>query len=208
MSHGRTIGIGSMAVDRIRRVPRILGREEKGILKLLPSGLVEEQRVGGVVLNHLGWAAALGLPVGIFGKQADDAGGRFLRSAMDALGIEWRIEMDGSASTFADIYVDDAGERAIYMAPGATSETTPAFLREHFSDFIAAASRVTTEVSQLPLDAVLSVLEMAKQAGVPTLLDLDVPPSDAIPVLGDEATLQKVLGAADILKPAKASTLR
>ena len=32
MSHGRTVGIGSMAVDRIRRVPRILAGEEKGMI--------------------------------------------------------------------------------------------------------------------------------------------------------------------------------
>ncbi len=204
--HGRTIGIGSMAVDRIRRVPRILGREEKGMVKPLPSGAIEEHRVGGVVLNHLGWAATLGLPVGIFGKQADDAGGRFLRAAMDDLGIQWRIELDGSASTVADIYVDEKGERAIYMAPGATSETTPGFIREHFSDYIAGASRVTTEVSQLPLDTVLCVLEIAREAGVPTLLDLDVPPSDAVAELGDEATLQRVLGSADVIKPAKSAT--
>ena len=205
MSHGRTIGIGSMAVDRIRRVPRILHGEEKGILHTLPGGAVEEHRVGGVVLNHLGWAAVLGLPVGIFGKQADDPGGRFLRKAMDDLGIEHRIVLDGSASTFADIYVDDDGERAIYMAPAATSETTPAFVREHHATFIAGARRVTTEVSQLPLDAVLAVLEMAREAGVPTLLDLDVPPSDVVPTLGDAATLEKVLRSADIVKPAKAA---
>ncbi len=202
---GRTVGIGSMAVDRIRRVPRILAGEQKGIVRPLPGGGVCEQRVGGVVLNHLGWAATLGLPVGIFGKQADDAEGRFLRAAMAALGIEQHLVLDGSATTVADIYVDDAGERAIYMAPGATSETTPDFLQRHHAAVIAAAARVTTEVSQLPLDAVLWVLERARAAGVPTVLDLDVPPSDAVPGLGDAATLERVLRAADLLKPSKAA---
>ncbi|MCP5067290.1 MAG: SIS domain-containing protein, partial [bacterium] len=204
MSKGRTIGIGSMAVDRIRRVPRILGREEKGMIHVR-EGVAEEQRVGGVVLNHLGWAAVLGLPTGIFGKQADDPGGRFLRAAMDGLGIERHLVLDGSASTFADIFVDESGERAIYMAPGATSETTPAFIRKHYTGLIQAARRVTTEVSQLPLDTALCVLEIAGQAGVPTLLDLDLPPSDAVPGLGKMATLEKLLRAADVLKPAKAA---
>ncbi|MCP5059668.1 MAG: SIS domain-containing protein [bacterium] len=204
MKRGRTLGIGSMAVDRIRRVPRILGSEEKGTIHV-QGGVAEEQRVGGVVLNHLGWAAVLGNPTGIFGKQADDAGGRFLRQAMDGLGIERHLVLDGSASTFADIFVDDSGERAIYMAPGATSETTPAFIREHFTQLIQAAARVTTEVSQLPLDAALCVLELAREAGVPTLLDLDLPPSAAVPGLGDTPTLEKLLCAADVLKPAKAA---
>ena len=106
-------------------MPRILGVDQKGILRPGEGGRTAELRVGGVVLNHLGWAAVLGLPVGIFGKQADDSHGRFLRDAMDAFGIAKDLVLDGSASSFADIYVDDVGGRAIYMAPGATSETTP-----------------------------------------------------------------------------------
>ena len=198
----RTVGIGSMVVDRLHRVPRILGADEKGILRGSAAG-VREVRVGGVVLNHLGWAAALGLPTGIFGKQADDDGGRFLRTAMDRLGIEREIVLDGSASSSADLYVDDAGGRAIYMAPGATSETTAEHVRTHHAATIRGALRVTTEVSQLPLAAVREVLAIAVAAGVPTLLDLDVPPRDAVPGLGDAATLEAVLRAARILKPAK-----
>jgi sugar/nucleoside kinase (ribokinase family)/D-arabinose 5-phosphate isomerase GutQ len=197
-----TVGIGSMVVDRLHRVPRILGADEKGILRGSAAG-VREVRVGGVVLNHLGWAAVLGLPTGIFGKQADDEGGRFLRAAMDRLGIEREIVLDGSASSSADIYVDEAGGRAIYMAPGATSETTAEHVRAHHADTIRRALRVTTEVSQLPLAAVREVLAIAAEAGVPTLLDLDVPPRDAVPGLGDAATLEAVLRAARILKPAK-----
>lgn len=201
----RTLGIGSMVVDRVMRVPRILGNEEKGILRPFPDGSTAERHVGGVVLNHLGWAAALGLPVGVFGKQADDAEGRFLRAAMDAAGIDRSLVLDGSASSRADIYVDDAGGRAIYMAPAATSETTPAFIREHHAERIAGAARITTEISQLPLDAVVCVLELAHEAGVPTLLDLDVAPSDAVGVLGSEQDLHRALALADVLKPAKAA---
>ena len=198
----RTVGIGSMVVDRLHRVPRILGADEKGILRAGAAG-PREVRVGGVVLNHLGWAAVLGLPTGIFGKQADDEGGRFLRGAMDRLDIARDIVLDGSASSSADIYVDDAGGRAIYMAPGATSETTPEHVRAHHAATIRGALRVTTEVSQLPLAAVREVLVIASEAGVPTLLDLDVPERDAVPGLGDKASFEAVLRAARIVKPAK-----
>ena len=40
MSEGRTrdvAGIGSMVVDRLHRTPRVLGPEEKGILRLMPD---------------------------------------------------------------------------------------------------------------------------------------------------------------------------
>ena len=96
------VGIGSMVVDRVHRAPRILGSDEKGILRDLGHGDPVRRHVGGVVLNHLGWASALGLRTGIFGRQADDENGRFLRAAMDRLGIERQLAIDGSASSVAD----------------------------------------------------------------------------------------------------------
>ena len=194
-----------MAVDRLQRVVRILGPEEKGMVVPTPDGVHVHAQVGGVVLNHLGWAAALGLPTGIFGKQADDEGGRFLRDAMDRHGIARQIVCDGSASTVADIFIDPEGGRAIYMAPGATAETSAEHIRTHHADWIRAAARVTTEVSQLPLAAVRAVQAIAGEAGVPTVLDLDVPPSDALPGLGTADELDAAIRAATLLKPAKAA---
>src|SRR5262245_33880871 len=92
------VGIGSMVVDRIHRVPRLLGADQKAILRALPDGGPIRAYTGGVVLNHLGWAAALGLRTGIFGRQADDENGRHLRAAMDRAGIERDIALDGRAS--------------------------------------------------------------------------------------------------------------
>jgi len=206
MSEDRTrdvAGIGSMVVDRLHRIPRVLGPEEKGILRPMPDGKPSQTFVGGVVLNHLGWAAALGLRTGVFGKQAEDENGRFLRAAMDRLGIERDLVLDGSASSFAHIFVDDEGGRAIYIAPGATSETTSEQIRTRHTSFITGSHRVSTEVSQLPLAAALEVLRIAEEAGIPSVVDLDVPPSDAVPGLGDEATLEAVLRRASLLKPAK-----
>jgi arabinose-5-phosphate isomerase len=201
----RTVGIGSMVADRIHRVPRILASDQKGIMRAGADGRTADLRVGGVVLNHLGWAAALGLPVGIFGKQADDANGRFLRDAMDRFGIAKDLVLDGSATSFADIYVDDAGGRAIYMAPGATSETTYQHVRRHHERTIASALRLTTEVSQLPLAAANEACRLAEVASVPTLVDLDIPPSDAVPLLGTQAELDQLLRRAKILKPSGAA---
>jgi len=196
------VGIGSMVVDRVHRAPRILGSDEKGILRDI-DGAPIQLRVGGVVLNHLGWAALLGLRTGIFGRQADDAGGRFLRAAMDRSGIEHDIVLEGAASSVAEIFVDDAGARSIYMAPGSTSGTTAEHVRGRHADFIRRSARLSTEISQLPLEAVVAALDIARAAGIPTVLDLDVPPSDALPGLGDEAQLLAALEAADYLKPSK-----
>jgi len=197
------VGIGSMAVDRLYRPPRILAGGEKGILGDVEGEGPVKRYVGGVVLNHLGWARALGLATGIFGRQADDEAGRFLRAAMKRMEIESHIAVEGRASTVAEIFVDDAGERSIYMAPGTTLGTTAEHVREHHADFIRRAERLSTEVSQLPLDAVLEALSIAREAGIPTVLDLDVPPSEALTTLGDRETLERVLAAADVLKPSK-----
>ncbi len=199
------VGIGSMVADRMHRVRKLLGAEEKTVMHTFADGSAQQVRIGGVMLNQMGWAAALGLPVGIFGKQADDADGRLLRAAMDRLGIERHIVLDGSASSFAPIFVDDSGERSIYMAPGATSETTAEHVRDHHADFIAGAASLSTEISQLPLAAAREAMQIARAAGARTVLDFDVPPSEAVPGLGDAATLEEVLGLADLLKPAKAA---
>lgn len=194
------VGIGSMVLDRMHRAARIVGPEQKGLLLELAGGGPVQPFVGGVVLNHLGWAAVLGLRVGIFGRQADDEAGRFLREAMHRLGIERQLVLDGSASSVAEIFVDEAGGRAIYMAPGATAETDALHVRRHHAEFIARARILSTEVSQLPLEAALEALRIARAAGLDTVVDLDVPPADAVPALGDEATLLQVLSEARVLK--------
>ncbi|HVN39743.1 MAG TPA: PfkB family carbohydrate kinase [Myxococcota bacterium] len=200
------VGIGSMVVDRVHRAQRVIGADQKTILRELPDGGPVRAFTGGVVLNHLGWAAALGLRAGIFGRQADDENGRILRDAMDRAGIERDLVLDGSASSFAEIFVDDVGGRAIYVAPGATAETTPEQIRRDHASFIRRAARLTTEVSQLRLDTALEALRIARESGIPTVVDLDLPPSDALAQgLGDEATLFAVLAAADLLKPSRSA---
>jgi arabinose-5-phosphate isomerase len=197
------VGIGSMVVDRVHRAPRILRGDEKGILRDVDGAGPVRRAVGGVVLNNLGWAAALGLRTGIFGRQAPDENGGFLRAAMDRAGIERDLRLDGEASSFAEIFVDDGGERAIYMAPGATSLTRPEHVRAHES-FIARASHVSTEVSQLPLASAHEALRLARAHGAVCVLDLDVPPSDAIASgLGERDELDALLRAADWLKPSQ-----
>jgi sugar/nucleoside kinase (ribokinase family)/D-arabinose 5-phosphate isomerase GutQ len=196
------VGIGSMVVDRVHRAEQIVGPDQKGPLRALEGGGTVRLFAGGVILNQLGWASALGLRTGIFGRQGDDPAGRFLRAAMDAVGIEHHLVLDAPASSVAEIFVDGRGERAIYFDPAATAETRPEHLRPHRA-FAARAARLSTEVHQLPLATVCEALRLAHEAGLETVVDLDVPPSDAIPMLGDRTALEEILSAADLLKPSK-----
>ncbi len=197
------VGIGSMVVDLIYRTPRIIGSEEKIALDRHETGEAVRKMVGGVTLNHLSWAALLGLKAGIFGRQGDDDNGRFLRAGMERYGIDRNITLDGSASSFAHLFVDPNGNRAIYMCPGATSETTGEYIRTHHADYIRSARLLSTEVSQLPLDAVLAVLEIAVESKIPTILDVDIPPSDAVRSLGSADDFERALKFASYIKPSK-----
>lgn len=200
------VGIGSMVVDRIHRVRQIAGADAKALIEPDAHSAAPQRRVGGVTLNHLGWAAALGVRCGIFGRQGDDDDGRFLRAAMDAHGIERDLVLAGDErSSHAEIFVDPSGARAIYMAPGATASTTAAYVREHGARAIARARRLTTEISQLPLAAVIEALEVARAAGCETWLDLDIPPAQACATLGTRGELERAIELADVLKPSKSA---
>ncbi|HXW82998.1 MAG TPA: PfkB family carbohydrate kinase, partial [Candidatus Binataceae bacterium] len=195
------VGCGSMVVDLYYRVPRIVRADEK--LTLQSGGAsrsVERMQVGGLVLNHLGWARVLGLRTGIFGKMGDDRDGEVLRAAMDRFGIAHHLTLDGSASSFATIFVDDRGDRAIYMGPGATAELAPAEIRTTHAEFIGRGHLITTEISQLRLPTVIAILKFARARKIPTVLDVDLPANDAIAALGTRAELELALRLATYLK--------
>ncbi len=196
-----------MVVDLFYRTPRIISADEKIILDANghgPAGLAMEQAsVGGVVLNHLGWARVFGLETGVFGKMGDDRNGEFLREGMESLGIQRHLTLDGSASSYATVFVDPAGNRAIYMVRGATAELTPSEVRRRHGSFIRRARMVSTEISQVPLKTVIAILKYARENSIPSVLDLDVPPSDALSTLGTRAELDHALRLATYLKPAK-----
>src|SRR5579885_426683 len=200
------VGCGSMVVDLFYRTPRIVTADEKIVLDTHRAGAgMERAAVGGVVLNHLGWARILGLEVGICGKMGDDRHGEFLREGMDRLGIRHHLTLDGGSSSFSTVFVDGAGNRAIYMVRGATAELKHSEIGRRHGGFIRRAHLVSTEISQLPLHTVIALLQFARRYAIPTVVDVDVPPSDACPVLGTPAELERALRLATYLKPAKAA---
>ncbi len=208
----RVVGIGSNVVDVIYRVNRIAGPEEKTYILPDEAGSVVTEIAGGVTLNHLAWTAQMGVPAGLFGFQGDDRYGAMIREEMDRHGIDRSAVrvLEGRASGFSVVNVAEDADRAIYMARALTAETTAAHVETHFADYIRSAAMVTTEISQLPLDAVIAVLRIAREAGVPTVLDVDVPPDFAIEVagLGSAEDFEEALRLADVVKPAKAAALQ
>jgi len=195
------VGFGSMVLDRMHLTRRILAANEKGLLEPIASGAPVQSCIGGLMLNQLGWASLFGIRAGIFGRQANDEGGRLLRAAMASSGIETDLDLSGSSSSIAEIFIDQDGERAIYMAAGATAETRPDHVRKNHVAFLARGRRLTTEVSQLPLDTTLEALRVAHENGLTTVVDLDVLPSDIVDGDDDRALLEAILRETDLLKP-------
>jgi arabinose-5-phosphate isomerase len=91
------------------------------------------------------------------------------------------------------------------MSPAATSETTGEYLRAKHAEYIRSSKTLSTEISQLPLDAVVAALEIAREAGTTTILDVDIPRSDAVKSLGSATDFERALKLADYLKPSKAA---
>lgn len=196
------VGIGSCGVDYFAIVPRLLGPEEKINADRL------EIHAGGVTGNNLTQVARLGAKAGWLGLIGDDESGRLITRAfaednLDLSGIE---VVPGEKSTFTWIPVDAQGERCIYMFPNANGKLSAEQVRTRFAGHIVKARHFHTEASQLPLPPVREGMQIAREAGVRIIFDLDVAPSYfAQAQLGSEKELVDALQLVDVLKPCKAA---
>lgn len=199
---GLILGCGSNVVDVFFRVRQLPKPGEKGYFsdESISCGTV----VGGVTLNHLSWARALGAPTGLLALQGDDANGRTIRSKLDELGVATehiRVSSEYSTSV-SHILIEPSGERTIIMAPASTSRMTGELMAREWASVVAGASMVTTEVSQLPLSGVQFLLNAARAAGIPSAIDVDVTPSIATGAarLGTLDELRAALSTATVVK--------
>jgi sugar/nucleoside kinase (ribokinase family) len=198
------VGIGSCTVDFFALVPQLLGPEEKTNAKRL------EIHAGGVTANNLTQVARLGAKAGWLGLLGDDDNGRiiekaFLDDGMDISGIE---TVKGERSSLTWIPVDMEGERCIYMFPNVTGKISVHQVLTRFAPHIKAARHFHTEASQLPLAPVRQAMQVASEAGVRVIFDLDVSPSFFCQSnLGTQEELAAALKFVDVLKPCKAAAL-
>lgn len=198
----QVVGIGSCTVDYFAIVPRLLGPDEKTNADRL------EIHAGGVTANNLTQVARLGATAGWLGLLGDDDNGQIIRKAfaedgMDLSGIE---VVKGERSSLTWIPVDAAGERCIYMFPNVTGKISVHQVLTRFAPHIKAAKHFHTEASQLPIAPVREAMQVAHDAGVRVLFDLDVAPSFFCQMnLGTQEQLTASLKLVDVLKPCKAA---
>src|ERR1700723_3136182 len=196
------VGIGSCTVDYFAIVPRLLGAEEK------INATRMEIHAGGVTANNLTQVARLGVSTGWLGLIGDDENGRIIQKAftedhMDLSGIE---VVKGEYSALTWIPVDIAGERCIYMFPNVTGKISLFQVLHRFAPHIQAAKHFHTEASQLAIAPVKEAMQVAHEAKVRVIFDLDVSPSFyAESNLGTQEELCTALRLVDVLKPCKAA---
>lgn len=198
------VGIGSCTVDYFAIVPRLLGPEEKINAERL------EIHAGGVTANNLTQVARLGATSGWLGLIGDDDNGRIIQKAftddgMDLSGIE---VVKGELSSLTWIPVDVHGERCIYMFPNITGKISIHQVLTRFAPHIKNAKHFHTEASQLPLTPLREAMQLARDAGVRVIFDLDVAPNFFCQAnLGTQEELTAALKLVDVLKPCKAAAL-
>jgi len=196
------LGSGSNVVDIFARTRKLPMPGDKAYFadEKIVSGTV----VGGVTLNHLSWARVLGAPTGLLAYQGVDSHGDTIRAKMRELGVDTRFvraHADYSTSV-SHILLDPSGERTIIMAPASTSRLTGDNMARDFGSAVRDAAMITTEISQLPLSGVQFLLDSAKRASVPSLLDVDVVPEVAVgpAQLGSLDELRRAVTSATVVK--------
>jgi ribokinase len=134
---------------------------------------------GGKGSNQAVAAARCGANVSFITRLGRDAFADMALKLYEAEGIAMHIEhLNNSYTGSAYIFIDEkTGDNAIIVCPGAASTITPDFV-ESARPAIEQANVFITQLEQ-PVDAATRALEIAKDAGVTTILN--TAPAEAIP---------------------------
>ena len=167
--------MGSFVADVAFRTPRLPAWGETlmgDAFALGPGGKGSNQAVA---------AARAGAHVSFLSKLGDDAFGRMARDTWAADSIDASLVTTCSTPTGAAAILIDSthGENAIIVVPGACFTLTPAEV-EAAAPAIRSARVFLTQL-ELPLNAVERGLQIARSAGVPTILNPAPAPAHPLP---------------------------
>lgn len=150
---------GALNVDKLFKVNRIAKAEEESII------LGFKESPGGSAANTAVGLARLGVETGYVGKVADDPEGELLLKAFIDEGVDTRgiAISKGSRSGVVLGFVDEEGERALYVDPGANdligfNEISLGYVAE--SDFLHLTSFVGEKPFEAQIELVRNLLKM------------------------------------------------
>jgi ribokinase len=156
--------VGSVTMDMVTRTPQIprIGQTVIGTsFCTTPGGKGANQAVA---------AARLGYPVQFLGMVGDDAYGPQLIENLSQAGVDTSamIATPGS-SGLAPIFLDQDGQNAIVVVPGANGRVDSAYVDNHI-DIIRNAGMVLCQL-ELPMATIDHTLALCAQFEVPIMLD-------------------------------------
>lgn len=143
---------------------------------------------GGKGANQAVAAARLGQPTAMIGRVGGDEAGSTLISALQAAGVDASrvVRTPGAPTGIALISVDERGENAIVVSPGANSRVTPADV-EASEDILGSAGVLLLQL-EIPIETVVA----AARAASGTVI-LNPAPARSIP--------PSLLEAVDVIVP-------
>ena len=148
--------VGSLNLDIVLPVPHH-PRPGETVL-----GGEHARHPGGKGANQAVAAARLGASVAMLGRVGEDDEGRLLINALREAGVATdHVLVTGEANSgIALITVDDEGENAIVVSPGANSRLTPADV-ESAAELIKGAAVVLLQL-EVPLSTVERAIQLAR----------------------------------------------
>ena len=153
------VGFGALNVDKLYKVNRIAHEDEESFVTEI------FEACGGSAANTIVGLTRLGLKTGYIGKVAKDREGKLLleefgKEGVDTSGI--MIAEKGHSGTVLG-FVDEKGERALYVAPGVNDEIE---FNEIDLGYIESSKilHLTSFVGEKPFEAQKKVLETISES--------------------------------------------
>ncbi len=178
--------VGSSMMDLVARVPRLPKSGETLVGSAFHMGF------GGKGSNQAVMASKLGAEVGMVVKLGRDVFGENTLENYKRNGIDTQFVFfdEEESSGVAPIAVDEvSGQNSIVVVPGANMRLSPNDIRAA-RELIQSADILACQL-EIPLESTTEAFRLAREAGVPTVLN----PAPAVP-LPDE-----LLGLTDICIP-------
>ena len=181
----RVLVVGSSNTDMVVKAPRIPPPGET----VIGGNFIVA--AGGKGANQAVAAALLGADVCFVARLGADSLGDAALSGFTAEGIQThRIARDPALATgVALIIVDDNGQNAIAVAPGANMALSPPDIDAALPELLAA--EIVVAQCECPMETVIHLARLCATAGKPLLLN----PAPAVPIPAE------LLGAITILTP-------
>lgn len=185
MTNRKILVVGSANIDLVTRVSRIPKPGETLI------GSSFQTVCGGKGANQAMAAARLGATVSFLGCVGEDGFAEQQRESLGGAGVNLdylKVVSDQPTGT-AVIEVSDAGENSIVVVPGANFELGPDDIYARRAAFEAAD--VVLLQLEVPVETVEAALELARECGALSILDIG----------SDQPVSPTVLGKASVISP-------